>query len=126
MQSWFFKKKILSCIFLDHEDLNLNFPEECILRSTSFEDFGHRQVKQNTTITILHPLLESSGSTRSVESLSNTIEEFINLTFSEIKKLGLYGRKAVENYFDQRKVNDLYLKTINCIFLSSGCIFCMF
>jgi hypothetical protein len=39
---------------------------------TSFEDFGHRKVKRNTTITILHPLLESSGSTRSVERLSNT------------------------------------------------------
>ena len=38
-ESIIFKKKILSCIFLDHEDLNLNFPEECILRSTSFEDF---------------------------------------------------------------------------------------
>ena len=52
---------------------------------------------------------------RDVESLSSSIEEFINLSYEEIKKMGINGRKVVENYFDQKIVNSLYLKIINKI-----------
>jgi len=38
-ESIVFKKKFLSCNFFDHEDFNLSFPDECTLRSNSFEDF---------------------------------------------------------------------------------------
>jgi hypothetical protein len=48
---------------------------------TNFNDFGHREVKPNTTITIFSPLLESSGSTRSVESLSNTTVAVLDEAF---------------------------------------------
>ena len=47
------------------------------------DDFesGQRRVKKNTTITIMDPLSDSSGSTRSVEYLSNTTVAILDEAF---------------------------------------------
>ena len=66
---------------------------------TSFEDFGHRQVKRNTTITILHPLLESSGHTRSVERLSNTTIAILDAEFPVDIDEALSYNIALENSY---------------------------
>ncbi len=49
------------------------------------EDFasGQRRIKENTTITIMDPLSESSGSTRSIEYLSNTTVAILDEPFPE-------------------------------------------
>lgn len=38
-ESIYFKKKILSCNFIDSPEFNLNFPDECILKEDNYEDF---------------------------------------------------------------------------------------
>jgi len=49
------------------------------------DDFasGQRRIKENTTITIMDPLSESSGSTRSIEYLSNTTVAILDEPFPE-------------------------------------------
>jgi len=38
-ESIFFKKKILSCAFINHPDFDLNFPEECVLKDDNYDSF---------------------------------------------------------------------------------------
>ena len=45
-------------------------------------DSGQRKIRQNTTITILNPLLDMSSETRSVEKISNTTVAVLNEPFS--------------------------------------------
>ena len=45
--------------------------------------------------------------------LKNAIDRFINLPKIKRKKMGINGRKFVENEFNEKKVIDSYLKIIN-------------
>jgi hypothetical protein len=45
-------------------------------------DAGQRKIKENTTITILHPLLDMSSETRSVQKISNTTVAVLDEPFS--------------------------------------------
>ena len=78
---------------------------------TSFEDFGHRQVKPNTTITVLHPLLDASGATRSVEKLSNTtiavLEEEFPVDLEEILPYNVILNNSVESVYKHRDENKI-------------------
>jgi hypothetical protein len=78
---------------------------------TSFETLGHRQVKPNTTITILHPLLDSSGATRSVESLSNTtiavLEEEFPVDLEEALSYNIILNNSVESVYKHRDENKI-------------------
>ena len=46
-------------------------------------------------------------------ALKNAIDKFINLPKIKRKKMGINGRKFVENEFNEKKVIDSYLKIIN-------------
>jgi hypothetical protein len=78
---------------------------------TSFEDFGHRKIKQNTTVTILHPLLDSSGATRSVESLSNTtiavLEEEFPVDLDESLPYNIILNNNVESVYKYKDENKI-------------------
>ena len=50
---------------------------------------------------------------RSNISLKNAIDRFINLPKIKRKKMGINGRKFVENEFNEKKVIDTYIKIIN-------------
>ena len=45
LQSQFFSKKILSCPFIDHPDLNLSLPHECILKDDYYVAFEEKVMK---------------------------------------------------------------------------------
>ena len=49
---------------------------------------------------------------RSDISLKKAMEKFINLTKNKRKKMGINGRKFVENEFNEKKVIDTYFKII--------------
>ncbi len=75
------------------------------------DDFaaGQRRVRENTTITILHPLLDSSGSTRSVESLSNTtvatLEEEFPVDLDEVLPYDVILSDAVDTTYKHKTEN---------------------
>lgn len=52
---------------------------------------------------------------KDTEGLKEKVEKFINMSFSEKKKMGLNGRKKVENEYDRNIVIDSYLKEIGDI-----------
>ncbi|SDO05952.1 glycosyltransferase family 4 protein [Alkalicoccus daliensis] len=49
---------------------------------------------------------------KNVDSLYNTLNKFINLTYSQKKAMGFSARKKIESQFDRRKVVDSYLVEI--------------
>lgn len=52
---------------------------------------------------------------RSAESLTQAIEKFINVPYEQKEKMGIEGRKKVEQQFSRQIVIDTYLKEINNI-----------
>lgn len=50
---------------------------------------------------------------KSTESLIETVEKFINLPYEQKEKMGIEGRKKVEQQFDRQIVIDTYLNEIN-------------
>ena len=75
------------------------------------DDFaaGQRRVRENTTITVLHPLLDSSGSTRSVESLANTtvatLEEEFPVDLDEVLPYNVILSDAVDTTYKHKAEN---------------------
>ncbi|MDC3155313.1 glycosyltransferase [Pelagibacteraceae bacterium] len=50
---------------------------------------------------------------KSLDSLINAIEKFINLSDDERSLMGINSRKKAEKYFDENIIIDKYLRTIN-------------
>ena len=50
---------------------------------------------------------------KSVESLVDAIEKFINIPYEQKRQMGVAGRKKVENQFSRQIVIDTYLKEID-------------
>ena len=77
------------------------------------DDFeaGQRAIKPNTTVTILHPLLDSSGATRSVEMLSNTtiavLEEEFPVDIDESLSYNVILNNTVESVYKYRDENKI-------------------
>ena len=77
------------------------------------DDFeaGQRAVKPNTTVTILHPLLDSSGATRSVESLANTtvavLEEEFPVDLDEALPYNIILNNNIESVYKHRDENKI-------------------
>ena len=47
------------------------------------------------------------------ESLINTAEKFINLPYEEKIKMGINGRRKIENEFDRQIIIDTYMKKLH-------------
>ena len=80
-ESIFFNKKILSCPFIDHPDLNLSFPDECILKDDNYEIFEQKVLK-----------ILSLDKDKYLKELSNRFDYIMNTNFdfySEIENLSL-------------------------------------
>lgn len=52
---------------------------------------------------------------KNIDSLVNVITEFIHLPYEEKKKMGLSGRKKIENEFDRNIVIKAYMKEITAV-----------
>ena len=50
---------------------------------------------------------------KSVDSLAEKIEKFLNLSYEEQREMGLEGRKKIEKEFDRNIVINAYMEEIN-------------
>lgn len=55
---------------------------------------------------------------KNTKDLIEKIEEFINLSFNNKRKMGLYGRRKVEKEFDRKIVVDAYISEIDLVYRS--------